>query len=122
MKNSGFSELASVFDSRMREHSKQPYIVELGGITANKELKTDSFPEPIPKNSYYIARSLTLGKKDETFTKTGTVGDHGEASVKIPEKMRTVKPGDRVLVVWAGPNHADPVVVDIVLEAEEVKF
>ena len=122
MKNSGFSELANVFDSRMRQHAKQPYSVELGGITANKELKTDSFPEPIPKDSYKIARSLTLGKKDSALTKTSTIGDHGEATVKRPEKMRTLKPGDRVLVAWAGPNNADPIVIDIVLDAEEVEF
>ena len=34
--------------------------------------------------------------------------------VLIPEKMRWLKPGDRVLVAWAGD---DPVVVDLILPA-----
>lgn len=37
--------------------------------------------------------------------------------VIIPESMRSIKPGDRVLVVWVGN---DAVVVDIILEATEL--
>ena len=38
--------------------------------------------------------------------------------VLIPEKMRQIKPGDRVLVAWVGN---DAVVLDIVLPGTEVK-
>lgn len=38
--------------------------------------------------------------------------------VLIPEKMRHLQPGDRVLVVWAGD---DPVVIDIIYPATEIK-
>ena len=37
--------------------------------------------------------------------------------VLIPEKMRSIKPGDRVLVAWVGD---DAVVVDLVLPATAV--
>lgn len=37
--------------------------------------------------------------------------------VYLPDKMRRLKPGDRVLVAWAG---ADAVVIDIIMDAKEV--
>lgn len=37
--------------------------------------------------------------------------------VLIPEKMRSIKPGDRVLVAWVGD---DPCVIDIILPATAV--
>ena len=43
-------------------------------------------------------------------------GEH-QHHVLIPEKMRQIKPGDRVLVCWVGD---DACVVDIVLHATEV--
>lgn len=43
-------------------------------------------------------------------------GEH-QHHVLIPEKMRQIKPGDRVLVCWVGD---DACVVDIVLPATEV--
>ena len=45
-----------------------------------------------------------------------TDGQH-QHHVLIPEKMRWIKPGDHVLVVWVG---TDPVVIDIILPATEV--
>ncbi len=36
--------------------------------------------------------------------------------VYLPEKMRWIKPGDRVLVAWIG---VDAVVIDIIMNAEE---
>lgn len=46
----------------------------------------------------------------------GTDGAH-EHHVLIPEKMRSIKPGDRVLVAWV--QH-DAVVLDIILPATEI--
>ena len=43
-------------------------------------------------------------------------GEH-QHHVLIPEKMRSIKPGDRVLVAWVGD---DAVVVDLVLPATAV--
>lgn len=43
-------------------------------------------------------------------------GEH-QHEVLIPERMRWIKPGDHVLVVWVG---TDPVVVDIIMPATEV--
>ncbi len=43
-------------------------------------------------------------------------GEH-QHHVLIPEKMRQIKPGDRVLVCWVGD---DACVIDIVLPATEV--
>ena len=46
----------------------------------------------------------------------GHDGEH-QHHVLIPEKMRQIKPGDRVLVAWVGD---DACVIDLVLPATEV--
>lgn len=46
----------------------------------------------------------------------GSAGTHGH-NVLIPEKMRWLKPGDRVLVAWV--QH-DAIVLDIILPATEI--
>ena len=59
---------------------------------------------------------------DGSHTHSGGSHDHGSAgnhshSVLIPEKMRWLKPGDRVLVAWV--QH-DAIVLDIILSATEI--
>ena len=69
---------------------------------------------------FLAAGQLTLGAKDDKLTVTARDGEHNEHvsgegihthEVLIPEKMRSMKPGDRVLVAWV---HSEAVVVDII--------
>jgi hypothetical protein len=94
--------------------------LELGTIDGGMNLLVDGIASPIP--DYMVCRSLTLGAKDGVLTKTKKDGAHSHPSVSssgaehehnvlIPEKMRKLQPGDRVLVAWASGT---PVVIDIV--------
>lgn len=122
---SAAEEMASIINNRISEmihYSNRP-AVELGTFQDNGSLKLDNFPGEI--TGFLISRSLKRGATGEVLTKTkdgqGThdhscpvsslagQGDHVH-DVLIPETMRTVKGGDRVLVVWAANV---PVIVDI---------
>ena len=118
--------------------------LDVGVIQDDYSLKANNFNKPIPKGSYSVCRQLTLGETDThlTFTvkggnpndgthnhgSSGTHGGHlgGDGShvhtnegahrhdVLIPEKMRSLKPGDRVLVAWV-QNEA--IVVDLIVKS-----
>ena len=118
--------------------------LDFGVIQDDYSLKLNNFDKPLPKGAYSVCRQLTLGETDKhlTFTikagnpndgthnhgSSGTHGGHlgGDGShthtgegphvhdVLIPEKMRSLKPGDRVLVAWV-ENEA--VILDIVLKS-----
>ena len=121
--------------------------LDFGEIQPDYSLVTNSFPKPLKKEEYTVCRQLTLGETDTHLTFTipegnpkdgthnhGSSGTHGghlggtgahvhtqEGShvhdVLIPEKMRWLKPGDRVLVAWVGKEGKEAVVIDIVLPA-----
>lgn len=57
---------------------------------------------------------------DPPKNSAGSGGDEGahQHHVLIPEKMRRLKPGDRVLVAWV---QSEAVVVDIICPAEDLK-
>ena len=132
--NPGTNKLASVLSRRIKKQSESPLLLDFGEIQANGSLLTNTFPIPIPKGDYSICRNLTIGKTGAVLTETDLSGDHehqdglheghetGDGShthnegkhvhsVLIPEKMRSVGAGDRVLVAWV-QNEA--VVVDII--------
>ena len=118
-----------------------PPALDFGVIQDDYSLKTNTFDKPIPKADYSVCRQLTLGETDTHLTFTvgagnphdgihnhGPSGRHGGHlggdgththlsegphvhDVLIPEKMRSIRPGDRVLVAWV---LNEPVVVDIV--------
>lgn len=118
--------------------------LDFGVIQEDYSLKANNFDKPIPKGEYSVCRQLTLGETDTHLTFTiaggnpkdgthnhGSSGAHthgltsggahvhmGEGphvhDVLIPEKMRWLKPGDRVLLAWVG-NEA--VVIDIILKS-----
>ena len=126
--------------------NNQPLIVDFGVINSDMSLRTNSYLVDIPVGEYQVCRQLTLGAKDKVLYKTqaagkpndgthshgssGTHGGHegGDGShvhqneaphihdVLISEKMRSLKVGDNVLVVWVGN---DAVVVDIIYPAKE---
>ena len=118
--------------------------LDFGVIQEDYSLKANNFDKPIPKGEYSVCRQLTLGETDTHLTFTiaegnpkdgthnhGSSGTHGghlggtgahvhtnegahRHDVLIPEKMRWLKPGDRILLAWVG-NEA--VVIDIILKS-----
>lgn len=130
MKANRQSALAGLLQARIDESMKKGASLpplELGTIDGSMNLLVDGLPGPL--QGYMVCRQLTLGAKDEVLTKTKKDGKHvhnlpitgcalekdseHEHEVLIPEKMRKLQPGDRVLVAWAG---SIPVVIDIVLD------
>lgn len=119
-------------------------LIDFGTIQSDYSLLTNTYPIPIPKGDYLVCRQLTIGPTGGHLTGTaapGKTGDgthsHGSSgkhdghstgdgshehkdegphihSVLIPEKMRKLQPGDRVLVTWV---QSDAVVIDLVLPA-----
>lgn len=117
--NPGTSKLAGVLSARMKNENQSPLVLDFGGIQHNGSLLTNTFPLPIPKGDYSVCRHLTLGAEGDELSSidNGEHGGHdsGDGShthmVKVPEKMRSLLPGDRVLVAWV-QNEA--VVIDII--------
>ena len=118
----GTGRLAKVLCDRIKKENVHPLYLDFGEIMANGSLLTNTYPVSIPKGEYSICRQLTIGETGEKLTKTKKDGQHPhpgvgqggsehEHIVVIPEKMRSIKAGDRVLVAWV-ENEA--VVVDIV--------
>lgn len=110
--NKGSYQLASVLSKQMKKQAEQPILVEFGVIDDDYNLKTDTFSELIPKTDYFVCRSLIMGESGERWIET-----EGNDVVPLPENLRKLKTGDRVLVFWIG---ADAVIVDIVFAADTI--
>lgn len=126
--NMGINKLAQVMQQRMKKNqdANGALILDFGTIQSDMSLKTNTFAVPIPQKDYHVTRQLTLGKTGGYLTDTGTQGTHGghmsgtgahSHTVVIPEKMRSIAPGDRVLVAWV---QSEAVVIDIILPATSV--
>lgn len=139
--NPGVSKLGQVLQERMKACGVTPLLLDFGEIQSDMSLLTNTYPIPIPKTDYTVCRQLTLGDVGGVLTLAATDGTHshgpsGEHSqesgtgshshteegaharaILIPEKMRKLKAGDRVLVAWV-QNEA--VVVDIILPAASI--
>jgi hypothetical protein len=135
--NAGINKLARVMQQRMKEVGASPLLLDFGVIQDDYSLLTNSYPMPIPKADYMVCRQLTHGEAGSLLTVSATDGSHDVYSdpypepgyshigigadhkhnVLIPEKMRWLKPGDRVLVAWV---QNDAVVIDIVLPATKI--
>lgn len=127
--NTGINKLANVLIQRMKKEGENPLCLDFGEIQANGSLITNTFPVSIPKGQYCVCRQLTLGTAGDGLTKTEDDGSHQhnednsgddlhkenegthQHTVLIPEKMRSLQAGDRVLVAWV-QNEA--VVIDII--------
>lgn len=122
-------------------------VLDFGVIGSDYSLRTNTYPIAIPKSDYLVLRQLTLGNTGSVLTQTQTAGKPGDGThshgssgihgghedgdgshthnneaphvhdVLIPEKMRWLKPGDRVLVAWV--QH-DAVVLDIIKPATDI--
>lgn len=144
----GVNALARVFDERMKKTADKPLVLDFGVIQADYSLKTNTFSQPIPKDSYLVCRQVTLGPTWDYLTSTIPIGKPGDGThshkdsgehdghtagdgkhshenegphvhtVLIPELMRSIKPGDRVLVAWVGN---DAIVIDIIFPATEIR-
>ena len=135
----GANKLANVLNSRINSKARKlqdDLTIDFGIIQSDYSLLTNTYPVKIPNSDYLVCRQLTLGDTDDVLYKTGTKGEHyhdkgghaqytgsgehthfggpHEHTTLIPEKMRKLKPGDRVLVAWV---QSDPVVIDLVLPA-----
>ena len=128
--NPGMNKLARAIASRIRrasDDSMSDLILDFGVINDDMSLQTNTFPVPIPKGQYRVCRQLTLGKTLEHLTDTAQDGTHSHPgvgsggahshNVLIPEKMRSIKAGDHVLVGWV---QDDPVVIDVILSSERL--
>lgn len=139
----GISKLANVIHKKISDSNAQSSVwLDFGEIQKDGSLKTNKFDIPIPAGDYLICRCASHKENILTQTKAGQgqhphgpSGTHGghtggdgthahlatEGShihdVVRPDSMRAIKPGDRVLVAWVGN---DPVVIDIILQADEV--
>jgi hypothetical protein len=108
----------------MKQENESPLVLDFGEIQPNGSLLTNTFPLPIPKGDYSVCRQLTLGTTGSLLTETKTDGKHGghslgfdgshEHEIKVPEKMRSIKSGDRVLVAWV---QSEAVVIDIIVSS-----
>lgn len=138
--NQGMNRLARVMQDRMKQAATQPNVIDIGQINGDLSLTTNLFPLPIPVNDYLICRSISHNPTEELTATNGTDGNHphgpsGEHSqyqgsgihshpdtegvhihtIPLPDKMRWVRPGDRVLVAWVGN---DAVVIDVIFPAK----
>lgn len=87
-------------------------VAELGTIGAGLALQPDTSPGPIPKGEYMTAIHLTMGEAGAEFAETTTDGTPAHShKAKLPEELRSIKQGDRVLIIWCG---TEPVIISIV--------
>ena len=90
--------------------------VALGTITAGKSLQIDGVPFSVPVGSYYVCR--TLCQPTSKWTEVLPVDD--SEWVKLPDKLKPLAVGDRVLVTMTSNgagNPAEYIVVDVVEES-----
>ena len=132
--NDGLNELTMSFRKLVDGSTPKDLIIDFGTIKDDFSLVCDTFSEPIPPDDYLVCRSLTWGAKESIITTTSADGEHNHEvggattstdgshnhDVLLPEKMRSLTAGDRVLVAWVGRGLApDAVVIDIIMPAKE---
>ncbi len=106
-----FGELLNSRMQRVRR-AGESINLELGTVGGGLELAVDSLKDSIPKGEYLVSLHLTGLTKDKLVTQTEALHAH-----VLPEPLRGISPGDRVLVAWAG---GQPVIVDIVAGSKEL--
>lgn len=131
-----FAALTELFHNQMQriQRAGTETGFELGVIKSDLSLSVDSLKDPVPKEEYLLSLHLTGLTGNELHSiaiahqhagggHVQAVGDgvhtHADGTHHhvLPEPLRGIRPGDRVLVVWAGNQ---PVVLDIVVSSREV--
>ncbi len=114
--SSGMSKMAGVLSERMKQENETPLYLDFGEIGSGYSLTTNTFPVPIPRDSYQVCKHIS------GLSLSTTGGSHGgheygdgshEHSVPVPQ----ISPGDRVLVAWV---QNVPVVIDVVLKGSSM--
>lgn len=121
----GLSKLAGVFDKLAERHEDHSLVLDFGTISGDYSLITTNFPIPIPKKDYLVCRHLrAVPEKDMWETKgAGTHSHPGSEGGNAGWHTHKFQPhevldkGDRVLVAWV---QNDPVVIDVIVHANEV--
>ena len=114
---SNIEKLGETLNKRIQNvfNAREGVIAELGTINGSLGLKVDSLSNAIPKGQYLISTRLTMGSTGADFTTTTTDGYHAHNHrVNLPAELRSLKSGDRVLVIWCGN---EPVVTDILTDS-----
>ena len=122
--NAGANALTNTLRGMIKGISEQPPQLDTGKINSDYSLTTRTFPRPIPKNEYSVCRHL-LYDPSVPLTQTYVDGSHDhygqvpaethQHNVRLPSKMRRLKPGDKVLVAILGNEF---VVIDIIYDAK----
>ena len=121
----GLSKLAGVFDALAARHEDHSLVLDFGTIGGDYSLTTTNFPIPIPKKDYIVCRHLrAVPEKDRwstayagSHTHPGGEGGNAGSHAHKFQPHEVLKKGDRVLVAWV---QNDPVVVDVIVHADEV--
>ena len=102
--------LGATLTSQMKRTSDAavPTTIDLGVVNENLSITPDILRNPIPKGEYMVNLMLTGGKV------TAAAGSDGGHTHNLPGSLRGLRPGDRVLIVWAGK---EPIVVAIVVSS-----
>lgn len=132
MSSSNIEELGKLFNEQMKHvnQANKGVTVELGNISGNGSLVVGSLNNAIPKGEYMVALRLTIGQllletTEMELTTNNEINpssmenhthkiDKHKHEVTLPEQLRALRAGDRVLVAWIG---TEPVVVDIVVSS-----
>lgn len=128
---SNLSALGNLLNGQMRrvQTAGTKTLLELGKINDDLSLSSDSLTGSIPTGEYMVSLHLKNNVDDALTTLVGShahsggthaqqtgSGAHthsdGDHAHGLPQTMRGIKPGDRVLIAWVG---VEPVVVDIVV-------
>ena len=122
--NSGTNQLTNTLTGMMKSIADKPPVLQFGIINSDYSLSINGYKCPIPKNEYSVCRSL-LYNPAVPLTETYTDGGHThydvvpyethKHQVKLPAKMRWLRPGDKVLVAIIGNEF---VVIDMVFNAQ----
>lgn len=106
--SNNIQRLGETLAKRMKRtaSASSPTTMELGTINSNLSLTTDGLQAQIPKGAYMIA----LGQAGTSY-ETGEADGHTHT---MPENIRALQAGDRVLVAWCGN---EPVVIATVVSS-----
>ena len=110
--NSNIERLGNTLSQRMKATSRAavPTTIELGTVNANMSISTDGLMGTIPKGDYMVNILLAGGSP----VYGGAHDGHSEGNGEHVHSIRSLQPGDRILVAWSG---SEPVVIAIVVSS-----